>query len=79
MVFKTQVFSLTGVAPDRQKIMVKGGMLKDDAVMSSFGFKASQQLMMMGTAGELAPEPVKVAQFLEDMTDNQIAKAVFYI
>lgn len=26
--FKTQIFSQTGVPPDRQKIMVKGGMLK---------------------------------------------------
>jgi ubiquitin carboxyl-terminal hydrolase 14 len=28
IVFKTQIFSLTSVAPERQKIMVKGGMLK---------------------------------------------------
>lgn len=29
---KAQLFSLTGVAPERQKIMVKGGLLKDDQV-----------------------------------------------
>ena len=39
LIFKTQLFSLTQVSPDRQKIMVKGGMLKDDADMNSFGFK----------------------------------------
>ena len=27
-VFKSQLFSLTGVEPERQKIMIKGGMLK---------------------------------------------------
>ncbi len=27
-VFKSQLFSLTGVEPDRQKILVKGGTLK---------------------------------------------------
>lgn len=30
IVFKTQLFALTGVAPDRQKIPVKGGMLQDE-------------------------------------------------
>lgn len=29
--FKMQLFSLTGVPPERQKIMVKGGTLKDDS------------------------------------------------
>lgn len=28
MVFKAQLFALTGVQPDRQKVMVKGGTLK---------------------------------------------------
>ncbi|NP_001033678.1 ubiquitin carboxyl-terminal hydrolase 14 isoform 2 [Mus musculus] len=30
MVFKAQLFALTGVQPARQKVMVKGGTLKDD-------------------------------------------------
>jgi ubiquitin carboxyl-terminal hydrolase 14 len=28
IVFKTQLYTLTGVPPERQKIMVKGGLLK---------------------------------------------------
>lgn len=28
VVFKAQLFALTGVQPDRQKVMVKGGTLK---------------------------------------------------
>lgn len=28
VVFKTQLYTLTGVPPERQKIMVKGGILK---------------------------------------------------
>lgn len=28
MVFKAQLFALTGVQPERQKVMVKGGTLK---------------------------------------------------
>uniref|UniRef100_A0A8C8JJA4 Ubiquitin carboxyl-terminal hydrolase n=1 Tax=Oncorhynchus tshawytscha TaxID=74940 RepID=A0A8C8JJA4_ONCTS len=30
MVFKAQLFALSGVQPERQKVMVKGGTLKDD-------------------------------------------------
>lgn len=39
-VFKAQIYALTGVPPDRQKIMgVKGGILKDDANWSTLGIK----------------------------------------
>ncbi|RXG55925.1 Ubiquitin carboxyl-terminal hydrolase 14 [Armadillidium vulgare] len=31
MVFKAQVFALTGVQPHRQKIMIKGSTIKPDA------------------------------------------------
>ena len=48
--FKHQLFSLTGVPPERQKIMVKGGMLKDDADMAKLGLKEGQKLMIMGSA-----------------------------
>jgi len=30
ILFKAQLFALTGVQPDRQKVMCKGGILKDD-------------------------------------------------
>ena len=39
LVFKMQLFSLTGVQPDRQKIIVKGGILKDDGDWSTLGVK----------------------------------------
>ena len=50
LVFKSQLYSLTGVPPDRQKIMVKGGLLKDDADWAKIALKEGQKLMMMGTA-----------------------------
>jgi ubiquitin carboxyl-terminal hydrolase 14 len=34
-VFKSQLFSLTGVEPERQKVLVKGGMLKDETDLKS--------------------------------------------
>ena len=45
--FKMQLFSLTGVPPERQKIMVKGGMLKDNSDWTKVGVKMGQRLMMM--------------------------------
>jgi ubiquitin carboxyl-terminal hydrolase 14 len=30
VLFKAQIFALTGVQPDRQKVMLKGAQLKDD-------------------------------------------------
>lgn len=30
ILFKAQLFALTGVQPERQKVMCKGGILKDD-------------------------------------------------
>ena len=55
LVFKHQLFSLTGVPPERQKIMVKGGMLKDDADVAKLGLKEGQKLMMMGSADKARP------------------------
>ncbi|KAK5239944.1 deubiquitinating enzyme, partial [Cryomyces antarcticus] len=37
--FKLQLYSLTNVEPMRQKILVKGGQLKDDADMLKLAIK----------------------------------------
>ncbi|RYO76642.1 hypothetical protein DL766_007372 [Monosporascus sp. MC13-8B] len=77
-VFKFQLYSLTGVEPERQKVLIKGGQLKDDAPMSKFGLKPGQTLMMMGTPGgdgtaELA-RPKEKIKFVEDMTEAEAAQ-----
>ena len=71
---KAQLFALTGVPPERQKIMgVKGGTLKDDADLSALGLKAGQNLMLMGSA-EKAPEaPTTATVFAEDMPEVEQA------
>ncbi|KAI7850419.1 hypothetical protein BDC45DRAFT_243660 [Circinella umbellata] len=74
--FKSQIYSQTGVPPERQKIMVKGGMLKDTTDLNKLGLKDGQTLMMMGTAGELPKAPEKPTQFIEDMTDAERAEAL---
>ncbi|KAK3283824.1 deubiquitinating enzyme [Cymbomonas tetramitiformis] len=67
-VFKMQIFSLTGVPVERQKIMVKGGMLKDDSDWAKLGLKNGQKIMMMGTA-EVIVAPEKEIQFVEDLPE----------
>lgn len=46
-IFKSQVYSLTGVPVDRQKLMAKGawqGVLKDDADMAMMPIVEGQQV-----------------------------------
>ncbi|KAI8344598.1 hypothetical protein BC941DRAFT_366054 [Chlamydoabsidia padenii] len=74
--FKTQIYSQTGVPPERQKIMVKGGMLKDTTDLNKLGLKEGHTFMMMGTAGELAKPPPKPVQFVEDMTEAELNTAL---
>ncbi|PYI21768.1 ubiquitin carboxyl-terminal hydrolase 6 [Aspergillus japonicus CBS 114.51] len=77
---KYQLFSLTGVEPERQKILVKGGQLKDETPLSSLNAKPGQTFMMMGTpsgnqgSADLG-RPKEVMKFLEDMTEAEAAKA----
>lgn len=75
-VFKCQLYDLTGVPPERQKIMVKGGLLKDDADWSTLGVKEGQKLMMMGTADEIVKAPEKGPVFMEDLPEEEQVVAV---
>ncbi|RLN23631.1 hypothetical protein C2845_PM07G12620 [Panicum miliaceum] len=59
IVFKSQLYTLTGVPPERQKIMVKGGILK------------GQKLMMIGTADEIVKAPEKGPVFVEDLPEEE--------
>ncbi|CAF2055318.1 unnamed protein product, partial [Brassica oleracea var. botrytis] len=77
-VFKAQLYDLTGVPPERQKIMVKGGLLKDDADWSAIGVKDGQKLMMMGTADEIVKAPEKAIVFAEDLPEEEQATHLGY-
>ncbi|GAV80267.1 ubiquitin domain-containing protein/UCH domain-containing protein [Cephalotus follicularis] len=75
-VFKCQLFDLTGVPPERQKIMVKGGLLKDDADWSKLGVKQGQKLMMMGSVDEIVKPPENGPVFVEDLPEEKQAVAL---
>ncbi|KIK57595.1 hypothetical protein GYMLUDRAFT_46157 [Collybiopsis luxurians FD-317 M1] len=71
--FKETVYQTTGIPVDRMKVMVKGGMLKDDSNWAKIAPKAGQTFMVIGTAGELPKAPEKPVVFLEDMDDQDLA------
>ena len=77
-VFKFQLYSLTGVEPERQKIIVKGGQLKDHTDLSTLGLKPGHTFMMMGTPstgeGYVLQKPKEKMRFVEDMTEAEAAK-----
>lgn len=64
--------------PDRQKILVKGGQLKDDTDLSTLGVKPGQTFMMMGTPSGASADlerPKEQLKFVEDMTEAEAARA----
>ncbi|KAL7412300.1 hypothetical protein BDY24DRAFT_393930 [Mrakia frigida] len=73
--FKEQIYAVTGVPVDRMKVMVKGGMLKDDADLTKLSIKPKATIMLIGTSGPLPTAPSKPITFLEDMDDSELALA----
>lgn len=73
--FKATLQALTAVPPDRQKIMLKGGILKDDTDMTKVGIKDGASVMMMGSA-EVVEAPKEQIKFAEDLTEGELNKAV---
>ncbi|CAD6583113.1 MAG: deubiquitinating enzyme [Tremellales sp. Tagirdzhanova-0007] len=71
--FKDSIYRVTGVPPDRMKVMVKGGILKDDADLSKLGLKPNQAITVIGTAGPLPSAPSQPTVFLEDMDQAALA------
>jgi len=72
--FKAQLFALTNVPVERQKIMgVKGGTVKDGADWEALGVKQGQVLMLMGSAEAVPEAPAEKTIFVEDMPAVDVA------
>ena len=69
LTLKAILYGLSNVPVDKQKVMIKGKVLKDEDDLTKFGIKSGMTLMMMGTAAEAGlREPAQPVLFLEDMT-----------
>ena len=52
MTFRAILYALSCVPVDKQKIMVKGKMVKDEDDLTKLGLKNGMTIMLMGTAEE---------------------------
>uniref|UniRef100_A0A1B6CDA9 Ubiquitin carboxyl-terminal hydrolase n=1 Tax=Clastoptera arizonana TaxID=38151 RepID=A0A1B6CDA9_9HEMI len=76
LVFKAQLFALTGVQPERQKVMVKGATLKDSD-WGNIKISNGATILMMGSKEEDVPtEPTVKPIFVEDMNEAELATAM---
>jgi len=76
MLFKAQLFALTGVQPERQKVMLKGVTLKDED-WDNFKLRDGATILLMGSKEEDVPkEPVEKTMFVEDMNETELATAL---
>lgn len=77
LIFKAQLFALSSVAPERQKIMVKGKIIGDNDWSNVVPvLQNGLTLMMMGSVDKLPEAPVVQTKFIEDLTESQIAQAL---
>jgi hypothetical protein len=76
-VLKAQLFSLTNVPTERQKIMVKGQTIGDDT-WGKVNLTNGLTLLMMGSADPVPELPTEKVKFLEDMTEAQLARHLQY-
>lgn len=71
LIFKSQLFALTSVPPDRQKVMIKGALLKDDEWGKALP-KDGATVMLMGSAEAVTVEAPKTAiTFVEDLPESE--------
>ncbi|KAJ8879822.1 hypothetical protein PR048_020430 [Dryococelus australis] len=76
LLFKAQLFALTGVQPERQKVMLKGMTLKDDD-WGNMKLKDGVTVLLMGSKEEDVPtEPAEKPVFMEDMNESELATAL---
>lgn len=76
LTLKYQISSLTDVPPERQKVLVKGGPLKDDADVSKLGLKQGQTIMILGTPLEnvIKKDQKEDIKFVEDLKKGDLIK-----
>jgi ubiquitin carboxyl-terminal hydrolase 14 len=67
-----QLFALTGVPPERQKITAGIKQITDETDLKTAGLKDKQLLMLIGTAEVLATPAEKIT-FVEDMAPAEMA------
>ncbi|KAF0975446.1 hypothetical protein FDP41_005440 [Naegleria fowleri] len=79
--FKKKCQELTGVPPERQKVMGLGaGLLKDDADLSSLKVKQGQLVRVMGSTEPVPEAPKEKIVFIEDAVKEggEVGEMTYY-
>lgn len=75
LVFKEKIQNITQIPVARQKILVKGGKLTDDTLISSLKINVKVPIMVLGTPDkDLPASKPNQKVFLEDFNENQLVK-----
>lgn len=74
ILFKAQLYALTGVQPERQKVMFKGSQLKDNEW--NIQLKEGAAILLLGTKEEVPQLPQEPTKFIEDMNETELAAAL---
>ncbi|KAF1827966.1 cysteine proteinase [Dissoconium aciculare CBS 342.82] len=74
-ILKMQIYSLTNVEPENQKVLAKK-IIKDDTPLASLGFKAGTVITLIGnpSANVVTEVPKDKVKFAEDMTEAELAQ-----
>jgi len=67
---QAQILTLTQVPPERQKIIVKGKLIKTDSDVVA-NIKQGVKLMLTGSAEVMAEAPKQQVKFIEDMSERE--------
>lgn len=76
LIFKAKLLSLTGVPVDRQRLMFKGTVIKDDNWPDNFKPENNSLFMLMGSSEKIPEAPAEKPRFVEDMSENELAVAL---
>lgn len=72
--FKEKIQQVTQIPVARQKILIKGGKLTDEAEIAKLNLNLKTPIMVLGTPDKDLPQQPAVKQvFLEDLNANQLA------
>ena len=72
--FQAQIYSLTSIPIDNQKILIKGKRIKNDADCLKY-IKNGKKILLMGNINNLK-QPDKKISFVEDLTDHERASLI---
>jgi ubiquitin carboxyl-terminal hydrolase 14 len=75
--FKAALMSLTNIPPEKMKLMLKGKLIPDDKWPVSPQNNA--QFMLLASPDSVIKPPTEKVLFEEDLNDEQLAKAVYYV